>query len=555
MASKKDIFSMKGHKLDTSVPPDFCIKLKQESIPVRKEVLTSASHYFHCLFESGMQEVQNQTLILHELGVNHDISSHAVKTVVEYMYGDDLTIEWNDVADYLDIVESWQLSEIKDKLEDYIGRNIDPDNCITWLFIAQRYYMKKVKSKADEFIIENCTSVTASSIFLSLDLSTLKYLLADDIMMNMSSDSKLCVCINWILGNEVDRKVLYNDLLDHTGLLKCSQRFIQLVVRSYIKTLREDNGQSVKSYTSMLLAWTAEAENDKVETMVVLGDNPSKHLPNKNILQFDFDEETIKEIGLLPDAFVGSHPARCSTPYGMFSAGGGFNKYEGSVTCAFLDIPSLAYLRLPDLPIPMSDAGAVIINDTVYVLGGCRTPNFMYRINLQTLKWSRCANLPQRFYHPTVCTIGTIIYVFRAGILFELLTYSTVHDVWSSQKGFPIRYLMDTISGAIPVGSDIYVLTTSVQESRCVCYDTYLKQWTELAEFPARCDLCTAAYIDKKIVLGGSMPRIDIYNIQYNEWKESSLKMLQKMNNIFMMTVSTESNAADIEAVSYPKPV
>ena len=298
--------------------------------------------------------------------------------------------------------------------------------------------MKKVKSKADEFIMENCTSVTASSDFLSLDLSTLKYLLTDDIMMNMSSDGELCVCINWILGNEADRKAYYNDLLEHTGLLKCSQGFIHLVVRSYIKTLHKDSClQSVKSYTSMLLAWTAEAENDKVQTMVGVGDEPTKHLPNKSILQFDFKEETIKDIGLLPDAFVGSHPARCSTPYGMFSAGGGFNKYEGSVTCALLDIPSLAYLHLPDLPFPMSDADAVIVNDTVYVLGGCRTPNIMYCINLQTLKWSRCANLPQRLYRPTVCAIGAMIYAyFRAGILFELLTYSIVHDVWSFHKDF-----------------------------------------------------------------------------------------------------------------------
>ena len=119
MASKKDIFSMQGHqhRLDTSIPPDLCITLKEESIPVHKEVLTSASHYFQCLFESGMQEVHNQTMILHELDLNHDISSHALKTVVEYMYGNDLEIEWNDVADYLDIVESWQLSEIKDKLD------------------------------------------------------------------------------------------------------------------------------------------------------------------------------------------------------------------------------------------------------------------------------------------------------------------------------------------------------------------------------------------------------------------------------------------------------
>ena len=71
----------------------------------------------------------------------------------------------------------------------------------------------------------------------------------------------------------------------------------------------------------------------------------------------------------------------------MFSGGGGFSKYEGSVTCAVLDFPSVAYLRLPDLPVPVADAGAVFVNDKVYVLGGCRTTNFMYRLDLQTLQW------------------------------------------------------------------------------------------------------------------------------------------------------------------------
>ena len=62
------------------------------------------------------------------------------------MYGRDITIEWDDVEDYLDIVESWQITELKDKLENYVARNIDVDNCISWSFTAQRYCMKKVQA-------------------------------------------------------------------------------------------------------------------------------------------------------------------------------------------------------------------------------------------------------------------------------------------------------------------------------------------------------------------------------------------------------------------------
>ena len=319
MDSPKPILLLKGHqhKLDTSLPTDFCIKLKVESIPVHKEVLTSASHYFHCLFECDMQEVKNQTVVL------RDLDPHVVKTVVEYMYGNDITIEWDDVVDYLDIVESWQITELKDKLEDYVARNFDVDNCINWSFIAERYCMKKVQGRIDESMSSNFASVTASSDFLSLDFSALKELLTEDMVMNVSCDDKLCACINWILGNEADRKNHYKDLLDRTGLLRCSHGFIELVVRSYLKTLSEDDCQSAEPYTFKLLAWTYVPEVNKGKTMIALGDKPNKHLPNKNVLQLDFEKETIKEIGSLPDIFVRSYPARCSTPYGMFSGGGG----------------------------------------------------------------------------------------------------------------------------------------------------------------------------------------------------------------------------------------
>ena len=73
-------------------------------------------------------------------------------------------------------------------------------------------------------------------------------------------------------------------------------------------------------------------------------------------------------------------------------------------------------------------------------------------------------------------------------------------------------------------------------------YDTYSKLWITLADFPARHDITlgisgAAACINKKIILCGTVPRIDMFDIESNEWEESSLKMPLKLSNIFMMTV------------------
>ena len=77
-------------------------ELSQDATENAKPIHNSVSTADYCkknihLFESIMQEAHNQILIL------HDLDPHVVKTVVEYMYGSDIMIEWDDVVDYLDI--------------------------------------------------------------------------------------------------------------------------------------------------------------------------------------------------------------------------------------------------------------------------------------------------------------------------------------------------------------------------------------------------------------------------------------------------------------------
>ena len=541
MAASKQGFFVKGHScsLDTSIPPNFCIKLKQESIPVHKEVLLSVSDYFCCLFESGMKEVQNQTLNLEDL----DVNSEVVMSVVAYMYGEDIIIEWKDIRDFMDIVECWQIFELKDKLEDYVGSNINTDDCITWSVLAQRYQMKKVQARTNDFITSNFATVSASSEFLSLDASALKDLLTINIIMNTSCNDKLQACINWILVKEADRKNYFEDLLEHTRLIRCSHGFIQLVVRSYMSTVSDEDSRSVKPYTSLLpiLAfWIDVPARDKRQTMIVLGDKTKKHLQNKNILQCDFDKATINVIGSLPDAFVGSFPARCSTPYGMFSGGGGSHKYEGSVTCALLDIPSMAYLRLPDLPVPVSDASALCVRDKVYIFGGCQTETLVLCLDLRTLQWCQCANMPLPSAHPTVCSTDATIYALvKAQYRICVLTYSTEEDVWSTaEPGVFIDSSYDAITCAVPDGVNLYVVTTGAKKRACICYDTKSKQWTNQKDFDAIFDLCTGVCINKKIVLCGSFqPRIDVCDTVRSEWEENPLTLPGKTLNMFTMAL------------------
>ena len=530
MASSQQDCFIRGrqHTLDTSLKPDFHIKLREDSLPAHKELLISTSHYFCCLFNSGMQEARSQILNLENL------NPKVVKAVVAYMYGEDIIVEWEEVTDYLDITECWLIPELKDKLEGYVEGNFDLDNCISVSLLARRYHMMNVQTQVNDFISSNFARVAAQADFLSLDLAVLKDFLTNDIMLNVSSDDILRACINWILVGEADRKKHYKDLLDHTGLMKCSHRFLKLVVQSYVKKLKDEEYPSVETYTSMLLAWTRAYGMDKKQKMVILGD--TIELPsNKNVLQFDFDKSVISEMCSLPDIFVKSSQTHCSTPYGIFSCGLG----SSSVACAVLDVPSMAYLCLPDQPEAGSRAfraSAVFTEDKVYVLWGSSTENIMGRLDMKTLKWSNCAPMPQASMHPIVsCSIGSMIYAF---VQSKLFTYFTTWNFWHIEIGVPCRSLRSYVMSAVPVGAYIHLMITGDGREQCVRYDTTSKQWTNLSSFKNRCVPYTAVHMDKKIIVCGYyFARIDVYDTEHREWTESTLKMPCNMTNIFAMVV------------------
>ena len=493
MASSKMDCLIKGrhHSLDTSCKPDFCIKLRTGSLPVHKELLISASHYFGCLFNSGMKEVHRQTLNLESL------NPKVVKAIIAYMYGENIIIEWEDITDYLDIVECWQIPDIKDELEEYIVGNIDVDNCNNWSLLAQIYHMKKVQALVYKLLCSNFASVVTQSDFLSVDVSVVMDLLTNDIMLDVSSDDKLQACINWMFAREADRKDYYKDLLNYSGIMKCSSKFIQLVAQSYAKKLSVEDFLSVEPYLSKLLAWTSAPKRDKEQKMVVLGNNIGRPT-SKSILQFDFDKNTITKTSSLPDVFTRSSQTRCSTPYGMFSCRLG----SKSVTCAQLDVPSMAFLHLPCLPEAESrvfHTSAVFCNDKVYVLMGLFEQTLMYQLDMQMLKWSLCATLPQTSPHPVVlCSINTMIYAF---VQFELFIYSTTDDLWYVNKGVPYMCLKDKVMCAVPDGSDIYVMITGAVRTRCVRYDSVTKQWTNLSDCASRYVPYTAVLMDKRIII------------------------------------------------------
>ena len=111
------------------------------------------------MFECGIHEAQTGKLEV------KNTPASVVRTMISYMYGRNISIEWDDVVDYIDLIEMWQMDKLKDELEDYIvmNINIDTNNWIPWLCLAQRYHMHKLARKSQLTTTKNLIDAPAKT--------------------------------------------------------------------------------------------------------------------------------------------------------------------------------------------------------------------------------------------------------------------------------------------------------------------------------------------------------------------------------------------------------
>ena len=358
--------------IDTSDPPDFSIIVEEETIPVHRNLLEETCDYFHCLFECRIQEVQTGTL-----EVKH-MKASVVRTVISYLYGENISIAWDNVTDYVDIAEMWQLLKLKDELEDYLVTNIidaDINNCIPWHWVdvAENCHMEKLERK----------------------------------VQNLDARTKLCVCISSI-DNDNASESKYVNLLYCFKLTKCTPGFTEILLKN---TLTDAELVEVQLYADMLQQMctenTLETKNEE--------HTPDFHVSAGNRYEAGKERRTMsskstdkqqegmcyshgsqnsrgehKIIALRSDQMLysfdfsrdlsevhvtetGRHPQgnayNCMTPYGMFSMQGFLNlgSDEYMYDCILFEISLLNYIRLPELTI-FPRLHPVCMNATVYVL-------------------------------------------------------------------------------------------------------------------------------------------------------------------------------------------
>ena len=213
---------------ERAVMTDFSIELASgKLIAVHRNIMYASSDYFKALLTSGMKEANEGKVEFKGL------SEDAVCGVVDYLYGRKLTIPWDNVDDYLDAVETFQLSELKQVLEEYCTANISPQNCLRFYKLADKYGLKKLQTKSKESLASGLSWWRSSKDFRMLNQADVINLLSVPCLASVSNDLKLKAIIHWVKFQEEERKESFPELLEAIELNKCSAKYLKHVLEVY----------------------------------------------------------------------------------------------------------------------------------------------------------------------------------------------------------------------------------------------------------------------------------------------------------------------------------
>ncbi|CAL1548803.1 unnamed protein product, partial [Lymnaea stagnalis] len=178
---------------------DFVIEIENTEIKCHRFILASCSGFFSGLFRSGMKEVKNGRVTL------HDISCETFKLILEILYtGNDMITEDNAIAIW-HASNQLQIDFMIELCEKMVVRMSSLDNFEEVYRNAKLINSKAVLGVIKTFILEHFVQIRKMNTFFELSYDELLALIIDHKLVVESEDQVLESIMEWIEYPDIEQ--------------------------------------------------------------------------------------------------------------------------------------------------------------------------------------------------------------------------------------------------------------------------------------------------------------------------------------------------------------
>ncbi|KAG8184382.1 hypothetical protein JTE90_004554 [Oedothorax gibbosus] len=186
---------------------------------VHLEVLFSKSLYINRLLEAASDDIMGQEIIIP--GISKDI----LKTIINFIYTEDLFTNDENVQSLTDAALQLEVSDVVQLCQLRMGENLTVDNCLfRYNFAVQNGYTG-LRELTKEFIIANFEKVQSRDDYCKLQLEDLESILFCDSLNIKNEESVYYALMKWVDKDQSNRTIYLPNLLLAVRIGLCSYTF------------------------------------------------------------------------------------------------------------------------------------------------------------------------------------------------------------------------------------------------------------------------------------------------------------------------------------------
>lgn len=346
---------------------DVTLNVQGMCFPAHRNILAANSEFFKALFANEMKEKTENVVHMDEF------EPKVVEQLLTYMYGGGIRIGKDNALDIAIGADFLILTELKEKACEFLITDLNSENCLFLLYMAEKYNVRELRDSAQKHILENYVAVSASSAFVTLSIEQMLAIVSSDDLV--AREEKIFESVlKWTKHDLDTRKKHFSTLFSHVRLIYLS--------RCYLITQVQEDG-------------------------MVKCDESCLRLVNAAIKLFSSPKGTVQSSDHLCQ-----QPRACQTAILLV---GGWQENCDVTASAKVFMPSIKQLfELSPMTAPRNNHGIAALEGAVYVVGGTSKNSSVTRsaelFDPRTNTWSSVKSMRKEAAGVGVAVLGGFLY-------------------------------------------------------------------------------------------------------------------------------------------------
>ncbi|XP_065896611.1 kelch-like protein 20 [Dysidea avara] len=172
-----------------------------EEVRAHRLVLAASCPYFDAMFTSELLESRQEKIYL------QGVDCEALKLLVAFIYKGEITITESNVESLLSAASLWQLVPVIKFCSDFLQEQVEADNCVGILTLADTYGCQDLFNCCQRYILHHFSDIVSTDEYVNMPEYLLVDLLRSDELHVHKEDEVLDAVLKWFRSDQDNRNL------------------------------------------------------------------------------------------------------------------------------------------------------------------------------------------------------------------------------------------------------------------------------------------------------------------------------------------------------------